>query len=104
MLSYRGRSTPGEARESREETANAEHPHRWDSALAVSSRDSLASPGVERPRYDNIRLGRVIANFRSTPAGGQHAGYPRNPRARGGIDRATGGLFILMGTRLAWSR
>ena len=28
----------------------------------------------------------------------------RNPRARGGIDRATGGLFILMGTRLAWSR
>ena len=30
--------------------------------------------------------------------------FARNPRARGGIDRATGGLFILMGTRLAWSR
>ena len=28
----------------------------------------------------------------------------RNPRARIGIDRATGGLFILMGARLAWSR
>lgn len=28
----------------------------------------------------------------------------RNPRARTGIDRATGGLFILMGARLAWSR
>jgi len=30
--------------------------------------------------------------------------FARNPRARGGIDRATGGLFILMGARLAWSR
>jgi len=30
--------------------------------------------------------------------------FVRNPRARGGIDRATGALFILMGTRLAWSR
>ena len=30
--------------------------------------------------------------------------FVRNPRARGGIDRATGGLFILMATRLAWSR
>jgi threonine/homoserine/homoserine lactone efflux protein len=28
----------------------------------------------------------------------------RNPRARTGIDRTTGGLFILMGARLAWSR
>jgi threonine/homoserine/homoserine lactone efflux protein len=30
--------------------------------------------------------------------------FERNPRARAGIDRATGGLFVLLGARLAWSR
>jgi threonine/homoserine/homoserine lactone efflux protein len=30
--------------------------------------------------------------------------FVRNPRARTTIDRATGGVFILLGARLAWSR
>jgi len=51
-----------------------------------------------------IATGTVWCLMLATGAARLRSFFVRNPGARNGIDRATGGLFVLLGARLAWSR